>query len=376
MTKEENEKFDAVFKDVGGRYYTDNKENDESFNIGLKQVIDDAEGFIKYLRRSRYVNLPYINFNIINNPTLNACAVLVGDEYYIGLNVGSFLLVNDMFSKMFSNKEIFSNIGNVSLETTSAKKLSRFIYNDEIYFNTKVFESFLPQDPIRGSFSMMLSWLAINYLVHHEIGHIIRGHCGYYKSISYKQHWSELELKQFDNPFHFQTMEMDADSFAVNYAFLSTDNVAQAKADGKTIDYPWNLIYTDIEIFFHYWTFAIYSFHRLCNIEHFNEEETNQLSHPPPSVRISLMMNNILSIMEKRNMPKIESMSNMLVKTIVEAELAFSKITYEENKPDIFFSNHVLSTNYTEKLMRNWNNVLPLIKPFAIAPESLPPPVT
>ena len=370
---EEQKNFDLVFKDLGGIFDIEQVPHG-NLRLTLQELKNETQSFITGLRLA-YPKLPHINFDLLNNPTLNACADMVGNNYYIGLNIGSYLLVYDMFSKMLANKTALPEIGDISLEIDSNKKLNRFIYNDEINFNPYKFEPVLPVDQTRGVFTVVLTSLALNYLIHHEIGHIIRGHCGYYKKLREKEHWSELELKQLANPLHFQTMEMDADSFAVNYAFLSTENAAKAHASGNPTSYPWNLIYADTMTFFRYWMFAIYSFHRLCNFENFSEEETNELSHPPPSVRVSIMAANIVTIMDNRNMPNSQEMAKMLMAIPVEAETAFSKITYDENRPDIFLSSVVLSDNYSRKVCYNWNNVLPLVKPFAINPERLPPPV-
>jgi len=57
------------------------------------------------------------------------------------------------------------------------------------------------------------------------------------------------------------------------------------------------------------------------------------------------------------------------------ADFAFSEVTFNkfnyQSMVDVFFQTQI----YTNKLTKNWNNVLPLIKSYAIDPSKLPPAV-
>jgi hypothetical protein len=365
---EEEDLFNTVFKKEGGIFNIHREGTLEKNKKTLQELKDDVKNFISFLR-IRYPSLPSINFNFIDNRSLNACADIVDDRYYVGVNFGVYLLITDMFSKMLATKSVFPHVGNINIETDEKKTINRFTYLDDVKYNQ--YKSFAPRpkDELRLFYARALSDNAMRYLIYHEIGHIVRGHCGYYKfARDNESSWNEFEKNQFLEPLHFQTMEMDADFFAVNFIYEITNMNINGIFKDKLIPYPLSIFYKDLEAFFSYWVFSIYSFFRLCNFEKFDLEETkdSNCSHPPPSVRVGMIINNIIFIMIENNLPATEEMTKKLSKIVLEAEAAFAAVSFEDNNPDIFILNLSLSREYKDKLRRNLINVLPLIKPFSI----------
>jgi hypothetical protein len=365
--------FNAIFENIGGIF--DIHEAEKHVKHKPLQIIKDAtQAFLENLRAT-HPKIPSINFNFIFNGTLNAAADFVEGKYYVGLNIGAYLLINDMFSKMMSTKEIFPLVGNINLETPEKKVLRRFIYQNDIFFNIHKQNENYPKDEIRKFFCVNLSINVLNYLIYHEIGHILRGHCGYYTSLR-ESYWSEFGDKSGLKYIDSQTMEMDADSFAVNIVYNKVLNILNSNTPNNPITYPYTLFYNDISTFFFNWIFSIYCFHRLCNFELFNHEEAMKSTHPEPTLRITLMIDNIFSLMIRSNLPNISTIGNKLIVAIKEAEEAFVAISNDDNHLDIFIKNSSLSDQASQEIRRNWNNVRPLIEKFAVHPELLPPLVT
>ena len=165
MTNEEL-LFDSVFKEDGGLFKIDEPNKlGESLLILKNYIIEDTQCFLSILR-NRYKNLPEINFNIINNITINACAVKKENGYYVGINEGTILVLFDMFSKMLSTKTIYPHIGNAELESNEKLKIDRFIYEDAVFFNQYRLNPKMPNDPIRAMYGILLS--NDSYKFHHS----------------------------------------------------------------------------------------------------------------------------------------------------------------------------------------------------------------
>ena len=201
--------------------------------------------------------------------------------------------------------------------------------------------------------------IAINFIIRHEIAHIIHGHCGYLEHLFDKNgrfdENSDNGLEYLDR----QTMEMDADSFAVNYAYKEIDFYIK-NTPGKVIA---------IKDFL----FAVYCFFRIFEFKHFDENTDRHNEHPPESIRMNMIISNILSILIKYNDPCLEEIKKELNNVLLSAEKAFTEISNDENSSKIFYMNAINSSNYVKEIINNWNKIYHVIKPFAIHPEFLPP---
>lgn len=339
----------------------------------LRVFIGMKENIIRFanLLKVSYPNFPEIHFNLINNYSLNAAATKFEGKYYIGINIGVYFLIFDMFSKMLASKDVLTDIGNHLLETNDEKILSSHISEGCLVFNTaNVRENtFLPRDPIRTNYAHHLTHIAIKFLVHHECAHILRGHVDFLSHSQNQTMWNEfenLQTKPILQPSFSQTMEMDADSLATNHAFMYANYMITHQNELDSFE---KIVYKDWNVFVHDWIFAIYCLFKLFGFNAIDIQKAKQKTHPPSIIRLSLIGGNLTPIFSASygGDKYHQIVVNAFWKGVENAEKAFTSVTFHENQLELFSStilNEELN-KYNQDIANNWNNVRPFIEPFA-----------
>lgn len=124
-----------------------------------------------------------LKFHFIDNTSLNAIAVS-GNKYdHIGIALGSILNINIFFEILLSHPEILLELGNPSEEVKKIDDLSgiSWISEYESIFHNLQKQSLSPKNltPInrqRVSVANILSQIAIDFIILHELCHILYGH--------------------------------------------------------------------------------------------------------------------------------------------------------------------------------------------------------
>ena len=201
---------------------------------------------------------------------------------------------------------------------------------------------------------------------------LLYGHLDYSANVLTK--FSIVEERTIDSEKTFsyidsQTLEMDADSFALNLLFKQLEWFAK----NPEIEIPnsGNIFYENLDDALSYMVFALYSFFRLCDIVIPFNKKFEGRTHPAPIIRTYLILGNITTILLSRKVSNIDQFVTKLYKMIKEAEEAFTKVTYTENQSEFFLSSHGGVSAYMNKITNNWNNVRPLLIPYALG--YLPP---
>jgi len=350
--KVHKENFNYLFKDRGGAFEGNNPETLYFLNT-FKTYI---ENIVSYVRK-HYPALPEVYVDFVNNLTLNAGAVYYKGGYYIGLYLGAKIIIGELFNAELSSTNILPEMGNPSLDFGD-KKIGLINNGGILSIDLSGLPNQKSNDPLRAFYSDFFSQKTIDFLILHELGHIIRGHCGYKSSLTNNALWVEFngDSNAFYTPLISQTLEMDADSFAVNHSIILAYH---SISEYMSLSDDLKKLYENIETA----SPSLADFENKC--------------HPHPAIRIWLILNNIYAILESRNMPseQITTLSFKLSKIMEHADFAFSEVTFNkfnyQSMVDVFFQTQI----YTNKLTKNWNNVLPLIKSYAIDPSKLPPAV-
>jgi len=368
--KVHKENFNYLFKDRGGAFEGNNPETLYFLNT-FKTYI---ENIVSYVRK-HYPALPEVYVDFVNNLTLNAGAVYYKGGYYIGLYLGAKIIIGELFNAELSSTNILPEMGNPSLDFGD-KKIGLINNGGILSIDLSGLPNQKSNDPLRAFYSDFFSQKTIDFLILHELGHIIRGHCGYKSSLTNNALWVEFngDSNAFYTPLISQTLEMDADSFAVNHSIILAYH---SISEYMSLSDDLKKLYENIETFLENWIFCIYSFFKLSEAASPSLADFENKCHPHPAIRIWLILNNIYAILESRNMPseQITTLSFKLSKIMEHADFAFSEVTFNkfnyQSMVDVFFQTQI----YTNKLTKNWNNVLPLIKSYAIDPSKLPPAV-
>jgi hypothetical protein len=76
---------------------------------------------------------PAINCNFIDNPAVNAVAskLPASEQYYLGIHIGTFHILNDLFLRMLSSRTILPWVGDASKEKDTCK-----LFNPQIQILT------------------------------------------------------------------------------------------------------------------------------------------------------------------------------------------------------------------------------------------------
>ncbi|HEY9048287.1 MAG TPA: hypothetical protein VIN08_20410 [Ohtaekwangia sp.] len=358
--------FDEAFRRDGGR-----AKSEIDLFTDIRRRFSAVNTFLKH----SYPNLPEIHLDFIENDSLNAAATKYKGNYFIGINLGSYFLIYDMFMKMLASKSVWPKIGNNQLETDHKKILKAYInIYDKITFRFDNQDIAIPQDKLRLEFAILCTNHAFDFLIYHEIAHILRGHVGYLASlIENNFYWREFDnLSQRSKlPSDVsQTLEMDADSFATN---RSLNIIASNLKDTKQVNEIFRFAFKDWSTILPIWVFSIYSLFRLFGYRQYAVEDAKKLSHPPSSIRMALIAGNIVTLFElKYGKELIPSVVKDIIESTKAAEDAFSEITFQEANWDIYRNSYTKeSTDYIFSITDNWNKVRPVLEEYALG--NLPP---
>ena len=109
--------FDKLFKKRGGRL--------DSIPHPYTPMLDFALGIgrntIEQIRHE-HPDLPFAYVDIIDNPTINACSDMnKNGNYFIGIHIGTLIVLQEAFFRMLASKNIFTDIGDTSKEVNPPK---------------------------------------------------------------------------------------------------------------------------------------------------------------------------------------------------------------------------------------------------------------
>lgn len=339
------EDFNECFKEQGGLLNTE--------STRTNNIINYANDIINHVR-SIYSNLPSIYFNLINNYVLNANASLYNGNYFIGLNIGTVNLLEELFVKINSAS---------SYDLTDYPKLNLVNTGNGLVYNRFFGIDILPLSEKGSNDSKEHFELVYRFVIYHEICHILRGHVAYLSS-SYNLNIQEaLTYESSDLISTLQTFEMDADSFATNRIINDfIENYIIIKNHDLTI-------YKDLKSFISNFAYSIYCFFRIFGFYTLEISKMKSKSHPSPSMRIAMIMSNISTILLEKKIQNTDEILEESIKSIKKAEIDIGKITFFDNQLDGFsamYSNSELSA-YIFEIVGNWKNIKPKLEKYSFS---------
>ena len=201
--------------------------------VNYNEVIPEIRNNLLYYRDraqqsvniiTKQLNL-IIHVEIIEDFSFNAFATGESSFNFIGINRGTIATLSLVFSRIFADKNLFKFIGNTEVEESELPLLEDLSSNFE-YTSDKLSFFNPPIDPIRRSTARHLINLALDFILAHEIGHIIRGHINFIQSKFHIKHDETRIVKNSDLHYRMsnKTLEMDADSWAVTMLLSSELN--------------------------------------------------------------------------------------------------------------------------------------------------------
>jgi len=360
---ESDQELNQAFLSQGGIYDLSQAEGGTYF----KQLI---QSFNNHLNRFKdpMLNLPDVHIGFINNSTLNAVAGRYKSKYFIGINVGTIMILDDLFNRMLSNPNILIDYGDALSETNMEKVFTVQMTDYENLFNING-EAALPKDKVRQNLARHFTAQALKFLVTHEYGHIVCGHLGYLDSLGLDQSLKEadgfIDNKINFTPIFSQTLELDADSIGIVYTIRSAQYLLSIALPDE-----FKLFYKNLNDTLSLWLFPIYSLWKLSDNNEPNSKEFHNLSHPSPSTRQYITIATISTMLIsspkdfKLDGEEIKRLVAALHQTTLDVENAFSEISEQIFDDSLLMLNSEV-IDHSILLQKNWNNVRPLLEPFA-----------
>ncbi len=357
------EDFDSVFKKYGGYCDPNRLVRPEILNY----AVEGCKNLIGQLRMHNS-KLPDAHVAFIKNSRLNAMVSKKANHYYIGINMGVQFLLNDIFFRMLSNKFVLKEFGDISEESEV-----KTIYNPQITDTNVLFiskepsEKIAPKNKERFHLAQLLTSHAINFLGMHEYAHINFGHLDYIINSTNKLDWSETihynsEKEKSIDPVISQTLEMDADCFAVS---IGLRTIISANKNIDKVKPELIPFYKDLFSALKLWLFSIYTLFRLFGHSIPKMADIKTLSHPPASIRQHMVFSTACTFFIENKAEFIDKLKEVIPATISEVENAFKIISITKQDHSFFSFGHTTeASNHIIFLMRNWNKVRPLLEPY------------
>ncbi len=314
----------------------------------VKSIYDYMQAQIKKLNPDKWYN-SQLEFIINDDKEINGKAWCENDKDHIEINSGVIDLYYNYFSKIMEQDKItFLKMINKDIEEDKLKEMSYegIIYKEGIPI---IFDNKLIDD----SKARLLEIFVSRFIVTHEIGHILNGHCKLLASKSYEEahfipmyHTTKSESMSSDEALDRRTMEMDADAFAatqsmlhVLYLYFNFDEQVNIKMMEST----------DI---FYWWAFAIRSHFLVCQDEFIDNKFYKKMTHLPSHARWIMILTIALELIPQYNITDQEKkcFSEKIIQGAAEAEIKFNNLkltTYNitnellENKEFTTYKNEV-----------------------------------
>lgn len=354
--------FDKTFKDRGGLFQTE-KLSKDSFAI-FEYYRTRA---IKYIESGRnheslIKSLPNIHFDFIDSPDFNAVAAKTNDGFYfIGINAGSVVVLYDLFFRMLSNPLVLNDIGNSSLETKNTPTIRNYYLDASLLvtygdIDYNAYQMAIPNDHVRQVYARHLVDVAVDFLIAHELTHIINGHLDYIQTRFGTNIYEERNIKTIseDDILTIQTLEMDADSLAVCKGLA---NAVKRHLGEQSVSEDRKEFYVDFDRTIFNWSIAILTLTRIMvESSIYRSIDSKPKTHPHPRIRQTMILATVDEYLKTYYPKQYELFSKDIY-----GELAISvEMTYKYITGNIIDGEEYLraidnSEKYVPRLLEHWN---------------------
>ncbi|MGD0766760.1 MAG: hypothetical protein ABSB42_00900 [Tepidisphaeraceae bacterium] len=245
-----------------------------------------------------------IYFDFSSGPNLNAAAGIRNKRGIFRINKGAVLVSADLFQRMLSHPDVLKFIGNVGLESYEGQFSEGLLNNIDVLHASRIRSGWptaprSPNDPVRREFSMVANNLAYDFLVLHEVAHIVTGQLEFI----IKAAGVDMVCEAVSGGAAFyrsktvrQAIELGADNFAVGLGFTSVMNWS------GPVHSHWESFFSTPEQRIYAWCFAIGAVFRLWGLET-NIVDVRKRDYPPPAMRYFAAIGTIQLMFETSKTP-------------------------------------------------------------------------
>jgi len=270
----------------GGRL--DFSELGEELKVSYALVKHRAEKSIEIIA-NQLNGIEKISFDIIDNYSFNAFATGINHHYFIGINRGTIATLSLIFDRLLADKEVLKLFGDVTKEKDDLPLFDNVKISYEA--TTKMLPQFSPpQCPVRFAFSKHMTRMAFDFILAHEIGHIISGHISL-SQIKHNMLMDEISMvddAEVVKKMMKKTLEMDADIWATTILLSSEINriTGRSPLPGK----EWTDFYNRPGMVLMQFAFVVSTIFKLFGDNRLDNNTFKLESYPKPRLRCFISM--------------------------------------------------------------------------------------
>ena len=281
---------------------------------------------------------------------------------FILLNTGLIGGVYNFFYSAMCDPLTYPKIGYIECEKSSG--ISNYDFDKK---NIKFKFDNIPNDITRKFIVEHMAMFALRFAIFHELAHHFNGHVFYLKE---KKGEFELSITGNDSmlkvdALDYQTLEMDADAFAINNAMCN--------AIGLYEDANFLPNAKDRMVIFELLAFSIHCFFLLLDDDNEITFDINKHKHLPAKNRQALIMSAAARFFKEyshmtvhfKDMDYTELIWERLIKGMRHAEECYNRLTKKNHQFAHDLLNNEDLLKYTEKVLRNWEKLRPELEKYA-----------
>jgi hypothetical protein len=224
-----------------------------------------------------------LQINLYDDSRLNAYAVKKDNEYEIGIYRGAIEHLFGTFYCLLSSKEFLSKFGDSSKENLSLNVLQPLPIRKS---DSDAWEDFpCPIDDTRQKLALFLATNALQFLVFHEVGHILAGHLELRHLLQNDAELFEVGGTHSRRSVLSQACECDADIFATDVTnYIETHDTMSNHVHEMFGSRDRTPAQTSIILHMVAWGILF----RILNGRMLEENDIILGTHPHPAIRVSI----------------------------------------------------------------------------------------
>jgi len=271
-----------------------------------------------------------IHFRYLARDEINAvCGSGIID--FVAVSYGTVPVLWRTFLRMLCHPSVFPEVGNASLESHVVEQGIIPTRIKDIDWRVDGNQQ-VPKCPVRAAFASLLASAAFDWLVGHEIGHIVRGHFLLESEVQAKGFRLRFEFAMGErgNGLTSQVLENDADAAAalltIHGAFDRRDQLSSGIKFGEDSTHEAAVIgFGTSQRGIETTTFAVWTLLRL--MEQTSEAPLESRSHPPLPIRRELFATSTYAFLKIPSSPiPIDQVHPIIVKAVSAADQALHQM--------------------------------------------------
>ncbi len=354
--------FDKTFKDKGGLFKTE-KLSKDSFAV-FEYYRNRAIKYIESCRNheSLIKSPPNIHFDFIDSPEFNAIAAKTNDGFYfIGINAGAVVILYDLFFRMLSNPLVLGEVGDTSLETKNSPTIRNYYLDANLLvtcgdIDYNAYQMAIPNDKIRQAYARHLVDVSVDFLVAHELTHIINGHLDFIKTRFGTNIYEERNIKAIseDDILTIQTLEMDADCLAVCKGLV---NAVKRHLGEQSVSEDRKEFYVDFDRTIFNWSLAVLTLTRIMvESSIYRSIDSKVQTHPHPRVRQTMILATVDEYLKAYYPKQYESFSKAIYGELaIVLETTYKYITGNAIDKEEYLAAINNGKEYVPQVLAHWN---------------------